>query len=89
VTFNPNLTRDGVSGVIDPHGLAIVTACGTLHNSAMARCCGTFHQQFGLIRDPGELNETWSLATLKNHLSKSNILNNDDFYLRSRQQLEN
>ncbi len=39
---NPNLCRDGVRGTIDPHGLVVVTACGTLHNAAT--CCGTFHQ---------------------------------------------
>lgn len=60
VTFNPNLTRDGVSGIIDPHGLALVTACGTLHNPTTSRCCGTFHQQFGLIRDPG-LGNNWKI----------------------------
>jgi hypothetical protein len=60
VTFNPNLTRDGVSGMIDAHGLALVTACGTLHNPTTSRCCGTFHQQFGLIRDPC-LGNNWKI----------------------------
>ena len=49
VSYNPNISKDGVEGVIDAHGLAIVTACGTLHSGS--RCCGTFHQQFGLLRD--------------------------------------
>ena len=52
LTYNPNLCREGVSGQMDPHGLVVVTACGTLHNGP--NCCGTFHQQFGLIRDPFE-----------------------------------
>lgn len=60
LTFNPNMTREGVSGMIDPHGLALVTACGTLHNPSTSRCCGTFHQQFGLIRDPG-LGNNWKI----------------------------
>ncbi len=42
LTYNPNLCQDGVRGVMDPHGLVVVTACGTLHNAAT--CCGTFHQ---------------------------------------------
>jgi len=66
VSYNPNITRDGVEGVIDAHGLAIVTACGTLHSGP--RCCGTFHQQFGLLRDPSTGNN-WKIkftnATLK------------------------
>ena len=33
VTFNPNISKEGVHGVIDAHGLAIVVACGTLHSS--------------------------------------------------------
>ena len=64
VTFNPNLTRDGVSGFIDAHGLALVTACGTMHNPTSSRCCGTFHQQFGLIRDPG-LGNNWKIKFIQ------------------------
>jgi hypothetical protein len=58
LTYNPNLCRDGVSGSIDPHGLVIINACGTLHNAST--CCGTFQQQFGLVRDPGEGNN-WKI----------------------------
>jgi len=58
VTFNPNVSKEGVHGVIDAHGLAIVTACGTLHSGQ--RCCGTFQQQFGLIRDP-ETGNNWKI----------------------------
>ena len=47
LTFNPNVCGEGVRGVADPHGLVVVTACGTLHNAATAMCCGTF-QQVGL-----------------------------------------
>lgn len=81
MTFNPNLTRDGVSGVIDPHGLAIVTACGTLHNTAMARCCGTFHQQFGLIRDPGMANLTYGFYTFDLTLTTGQVSANDKLNL--------
>ena len=59
VTFNPNISKEGVHGVIDAHGLALVTACGTLHSGQ--RCCGTFHQQFGLIRDPNTDGNNWKI----------------------------
>jgi hypothetical protein len=58
VSFNPNITSEGVNGIIDAHGLAMVTACGTLHSGQ--RCCGTFHQQFGLIRDPS-MGNNWKI----------------------------
>ena len=54
--FSP---KEGVHGVIDAHGLALVTACGTLHSGQ--RCCGTFHQQFGLIRDPNTEGNNWKI----------------------------
>jgi len=58
VTFNPNISKEGVHGVIDAHGLAIVVACGTLHSGQ--RCCGTFQQKFGLIRDP-TMGNNWKI----------------------------
>ena len=65
LTYNPNVSLDGVRGAIDPHGLVVVTACGTLHNAAAASvCCGTFHQQFGLIRDPFDGNN-WKIKVLR------------------------
>ena len=70
LTYNPNLCREGVSGQMDPHGLVVVTACGTLDNGP--NCCGTFHQQFGLIRDPFEseyLNDPIFFFFLLLHLS--------------------
>ena len=48
--FNPNLMTDGVRGLVDPHGLVIVLACGTLH--ANNTCSGIFEQMFSLARDP-------------------------------------
>jgi len=58
LTYNPNVSVDGVRGAIDPHGLVVVTACGTLHNASSV--CGTFHQQFGLVRDPFDGNN-WKI----------------------------
>eukprot|EP00095_Tigriopus_kingsejongensis_P004791 maker-scaffold77_size404793-snap-gene-3.35 protein:Tk04791 transcript:maker-scaffold77_size404793-snap-gene-3.35-mRNA-1 annotation:"c3orf38 homolog" len=49
LTYNPNLCSEGVRGMMDPHGLVIVSVCGTLHREST--CCGTFHHQFGLVRD--------------------------------------
>ena len=59
VNYNPNISKEGVEGVIDAHGLAIVTACGTLHSGS--RCCGTFHQQFGLLRDNSSTGNNWKI----------------------------
>ncbi|XP_063244297.1 uncharacterized protein C3orf38 isoform X2 [Bacillus rossius redtenbacheri] len=58
--FNPNLTRDGVKGRMDSHGLVTVIACGTLHVGSM--CVGVFEQAFGLIRDPSAHNN-WKIKT--------------------------
>ena len=58
LSYNPNISKEGVHGVIDAHGLALVTACGTLHSGQ--RVCGTFHQQFGLIRDP-DMGNNWKI----------------------------
>ena len=43
---------------LDPHGLVLVLACGTLHNQATV--CGFFEQVFGLIRDPDSENN-WKI----------------------------
>ena len=59
VTFNPNISKEGVHGAIDAHDLALVTACVTLHSSQ--QCCDTFHQQFGLIRDPNTDGNNWKI----------------------------
>ena len=40
--FNPNLCEEGVRGTLDPHGLVLVLACGTLHNQHTV--CGVFEQ---------------------------------------------
>lgn len=56
--FNPNLTREGVRGQTDPHGLVIVLACGTLHSNGS--CVGVFEQTFGLARDP-QAENNWKI----------------------------
>jgi hypothetical protein len=42
--YNPNLCEEGVRGRLDPHGLVLVLACGTLHNHQTV--CGVFEQVF-------------------------------------------
>ena len=67
------MTRDGISGFVDSHGLALITACGTLHNTASSVVCGTFQQQFGLIRDP-DLGNNWKIKfTYANLVSKESV----------------
>ena len=73
ITYNPNITRDGISGFVDAHGLAMITACGTLHNTVTSVVCGTFQQQFGLIRDPN-LGNNWKIKfTYANLVSKESV----------------
>jgi hypothetical protein len=71
LTYNPNLCGDGVRGIIDPHGLVLVTACGTLHNAASV--CGTFHQQFGLVRDPFDGNN-WKIKFTNASLVSTSVV---------------
>lgn len=55
---NPNLCEEGVKGLLDPHGLVLVLACGTLHNQLTV--CGVFEQVFCLVRDPNSDNN-WKI----------------------------
>lgn len=55
---NPNLCDEGVRGRLNPHGLVLVLACGTLHNQHTV--CGVFEQVFGLVRDPAAENN-WKI----------------------------
>lgn len=48
--FNPNFSKEGIQGRIDPHGLVMVLACGTLH--IQETMSGVFEQIFALARDP-------------------------------------
>lgn len=62
LAFNPNVTREGVHGSFDPHGLMTVLACGTLHTPD--RCVGVFTQKFALARDPFS-NNNWKVKKTK------------------------
>ncbi|XP_002119870.2 uncharacterized protein C3orf38 homolog [Ciona intestinalis] len=67
VLFNVNTTPNGHRAVINPHGLAKVAACGTLHQyTADNHSClvGIFEQLFGLIRDPNDQNR-WKIKFSK------------------------
>jgi len=69
LTFNPNLcSGEGVRGVMDQHGLVLVSACGTLHSSSTRNCIGIFHQQFGLVRDPFD-GHNWKIKFTKASLT--------------------
>lgn len=69
--FNPNLTKEGVKTKIDPHGLAVVMVCGTLHTHK--ECVGVFEQIFGLARDPFSENN-WKIKNTRVDLrSKSGV----------------
>jgi len=47
--FNPNL-GSGVRGKINPHGLAQVVVCGSVHRNSQV--IGVFETMFGLVKDP-------------------------------------
>lgn len=48
--FNLNVFNNGVKGEMDPHGLVLVGAAGSLHSKNS--CVGVFEQIFALARDP-------------------------------------
>jgi len=68
---NPNLCDEGVRGRLDPHGLVLVLACGTLHNQS--NVCGFFEQVFGLIRDPDSDNN-WKIKHTEARLVAGPVL---------------
>lgn len=70
--FNPNLSKDGVRGRIDPHGLVIVAVCGTLHCNDM--CVGVFEQMFSLARDPFSDNN-WKIKFSELNLRRKSGIN--------------
>ena len=70
--FNPNLCHDGVQGRMDPHGLALVLSCGTLHKLENKQCMGCFECAFGLMRDPFTDNN-WKIKYMKLRLQSSQI----------------
>ncbi|XP_066148057.1 uncharacterized protein C3orf38 homolog isoform X2 [Euwallacea fornicatus] len=70
--FNPNDSSDGIQGRIDPHGLVMVLACGTLHVGDT--CAGVFEQVFALARDPFSENN-WKIKNTELNLrAKNNVL---------------
>ena len=50
IVFNPNIEPVGVQWLVEPHGLRVVMACGTLHQCG--NLVGIFEQQFGIAQDP-------------------------------------
>ncbi|KAF4529925.1 hypothetical protein B566_EDAN016555 [Ephemera danica] len=50
LTFNPNISPEGVQTMSEPHGAVVVTVCGTLHQGD--KVMGLFKQKFLLLRDP-------------------------------------
>ncbi|KAL3285369.1 hypothetical protein HHI36_019476 [Cryptolaemus montrouzieri] len=70
--FNPNLSKEGVRGQMDPHGLVMVIVCGTLHSKSV--CVGVFEQMFALARDPFAENN-WKIKRTDLRLrSSSNVI---------------
>ncbi|XP_023012953.1 uncharacterized protein C3orf38 homolog [Leptinotarsa decemlineata] len=70
--FNPNISPDGVQGKMDPHGLVLILACGTLHTQGT--CVGVFEQVFSLARDP-YCENNWKIKNCELNLrSKSGVM---------------
>ncbi|KAG5889274.1 hypothetical protein JTB14_007036 [Gonioctena quinquepunctata] len=70
--FNPNISKEGVQGKMDPHGLVLVLACGTLHTQET--CVGVFEQAFSLARDPF-CDNNWKIKNCELNLrSKSGVM---------------
>jgi len=68
IMFQPNLSREGVRGVTEQHGLQMVQVSGTLHQPG--NCCGVFTHEFGLAQDP--MNSSWKIKYLKLLMKASN-----------------
>ncbi|XP_018569801.1 uncharacterized protein C3orf38 homolog [Anoplophora glabripennis] len=70
--FNPNVSTEGIQGRMDPHGLVLVLACGTLHIQEV--CAGLFEQVFALARDPF-CDNNWKIKSSElNVRSKSDVI---------------
>lgn len=67
--FNPNISKDGTQGRMDPHGLVIVLVCGTLHVEQV--CAGIFEQVFALARDPF-CDNNWKIKNSELNLRSKN-----------------
>jgi len=68
--FSPNLNPNGLRGKFDPHGVALVMVCGTLHQGA-GQCVGIFEQVFCLIKDPLSSNN-WKIKKTELRLTSDN-----------------
>eukprot|EP00057_Strongylocentrotus_purpuratus_P005567 XP_003731273.2 PREDICTED: uncharacterized protein C3orf38-like [Strongylocentrotus purpuratus] len=62
LVFNPNLSAEGTRGCGEPHGLVMISVCGTIHKAGT--CIGLFEQSFGLVRDPMAENN-WKIKFIK------------------------
>lgn len=67
--LNANDSQEGLQGRIDPHGLVIILACGTLHSNNT--CVGVFEQIFALARDPTSDNN-WKIKNTELNLRSRN-----------------
>lgn len=64
--LNLNIDHSGTQGRIDPHGLVLVLACGTLHK--INKLVGTFESVFAITRDPFTCNH-WKVNRIKMRLT--------------------
>ena len=68
--FNPNLSKEGIYVIMNPHGLLMILICGTLHRGP--DCLGVFEQVFGLLRDP-RFDNNWKIKMSKLKLTSSQV----------------
>ncbi|XP_057671923.1 uncharacterized protein C3orf38 homolog [Diorhabda carinulata] len=69
--FNPNISKEGTQGRMNPHGLVMVLVCGTLH--VQETCVGVFEQVFALARDPFSDNN-WKIKSTEMNLRSNNAV---------------
>nr|XP_022909282.1 uncharacterized protein C3orf38 homolog [Onthophagus taurus] len=69
--FNPNISSEGLHGEIDPHGLVVILACGTIHSGEL--CAGVFEQMFTLARDP-ICENNWKIKLTNINLKRMHVL---------------
>ena len=68
ILFNPNVSTNGIKGQLEPHGVAMVSAAGTIHKNETP--VGFFEQAFWLVRDP-LLQNNWKIKNTKLKLGKN------------------
>lgn len=69
--FNPNISKEGTQGRMNPHGLVMVLVCGTIH--VQETCVGVFEQVFALARDPFSDNN-WKIKSSEMNLRSNNAV---------------